>query len=210
MKPITTEDNWSTWAGAGFAEQFRMEPEQLDAYWLKRSGLTRSGLWAKTFVRPFSPLPLTAAILEVGCNAGNQLVWLKSLGFGNLTGIDICPAAVAVAVARGLDARVFSARELPFGKDSFDLVFTSGVLSHLGPDNVEEAVREAVRVCNRYFWGCEYYQVPDQYRVCPTASLGYLWPGDYPAMFEAAGMKVRSRERLPGSERIESFLCEKE
>lgn len=207
MKPIPTEDNWSTWAGVGFADQFTLTPEQLNDHWLKRTGVSRSHLC----IEALGSLPLTSAILEVGCNAGNQLVLLESMGFSNLTGIDICPAAVAKARERGLfDARVASARELPFGQGVFDLVFTSGVLSHLGPDNVEEAVREAVRVTGRWFWGCEYYQVPDQYQVCPTAALGYLWPADYPAMFAAAGMKVRSRERLPGAERIESFLCEKE
>jgi SAM-dependent methyltransferase len=208
MRPIPTEENWRTWAGMGFADQFELAPRQLDEYWLAHMGVSRSEVIRR--MREATRLAPTAAILEVGCNAGNQLLLLKSLGFFNLSGIDICPLAVDRARARGLDALAASARDLPFGQNAFDLVFTSGVLSHLGPDHVEEAVREAVRVSARWFWGCEYFQVPDQYRNCPSASHGYLWAGDYPARFAAAGMKVRSRERLPGGECLESFLCEKE
>jgi SAM-dependent methyltransferase len=207
VQRIRTEANWSEWGGKQFAEQFVLSPEQLDRHWLARMGVARTALVDRMLRE--TRLPLGAWVLEAGCNAGNQLVLLRELGFSNLSGIDVSQAAVARARERGLDrVGVGTARELPYGANSFDLVFTSGVLSHIGPDDVETAVRECVRVTSQWFWGCEYFALPDTYQA--GAGAGYLWPADYAELFVLHGMKVVQRERLPGGEHIESFLCVKE
>jgi len=89
-------------------------------------------------------------ILEVGVGMGSDhLEWAKSMP-RSLTGIDLTQRAVEMTRARfGLysreaDVRVADAEELPFPDDSFDLVYSWGVLHH-SPDT-ERAVREVHRV----------------------------------------------------------------
>jgi ubiquinone/menaquinone biosynthesis C-methylase UbiE len=45
------------------------------------------------------------------------------------------------------------AAKLPFGNDSFDLVFSSDVLEHLPEEKAKQAIREMYRVTKKYFYG---------------------------------------------------------
>ena len=88
-------------------------------------------------------------VLEIGVGLGaDYLEWLKHGAIA--TGIDLTPAAVAAASRRcraaGFtpDVRVADAEHLPFCEDSFDVVYSYGVLHH-SPDTAA-CIREAVRV----------------------------------------------------------------
>jgi len=205
---IPTELNWSGRSGSSFADMFTFGPEELDAGWERMAGIRRTAL--SRVVLDKAGLSPFAEILEVGCNAGNQLVLLRSMGYSCLAGIDICEEAILRARSRYLDVVVGSARALPWKDGRYNLVFTSGVLSHVGPEHVGEAVRECIRVTRRWFWGCEYFALPPQYAQAPGREAGYLWPADYKALFMHQGMKLVHSLRLPGPECLESFLMEKE
>jgi len=89
-------------------------------------------------------------VLEIGVGMGaDHLEWAKS-GPHSLTGIDLTPRAIEHARARfhiyGLhsDLRVADAEQLPFADESFDLVYSYGVL-HVSPDT-PRAVQEVRRV----------------------------------------------------------------
>jgi len=80
-------------------------------------------------------------VLDVGCGDGR----LPSLyAAPEVVVIDSSPAAVESAVARGLDAQLADAQELPFADSSFDVVTCSHALYHV-PD-VDRALAEFVRV----------------------------------------------------------------
>lgn len=100
----------------------------------------------------------TDSILEVGCNAGWNLTYLSGLGRGGLAGIE--PQSYAVARAKSrlpqCDVRQASAFDLPFADQSFDLVFTSGVLIHIHRDDLPRAMAEMYRVSRRYVLYIEY------------------------------------------------------
>lgn len=92
-----------------------------------------------------------AKVLEVGVGAGSDfLQWVRA--GAHATGIDVTPEGVEHVQNRlavyGLEAdevRVADCENLPFADNSFDLVYSWGVIHHT-PDT-PKAMREIVRVC---------------------------------------------------------------
>lgn len=70
-------------------------------------------------------------ILDLGCGDGVLTEKLASLGC-QVVGVDSSADQVAAAQARGLDARVVDARELPFEAE-FDAVFSNAALHWMRP-----------------------------------------------------------------------------
>jgi SAM-dependent methyltransferase len=121
------------------------EYESLDRLAMRR--LDRTG-WLRfddldeeqTLIRAVAEVHPTR-VLDVGCGDGR----LASLfAAPEVVCVDSSPAAVEAATARGLDAQLADARELPFPDGSFDAVTCNHTLYHL-PDP-DQALAEFVRV----------------------------------------------------------------
>jgi ubiquinone/menaquinone biosynthesis C-methylase UbiE len=90
-----------------------------------------------------------ARLLEVGCGMGTDLLQF-SRGGARCVGIDLTPRSIEITRHRfklyGADGAfmISDAENLPFGDDSFDVVYSNGVLHHT-PDT-EGAIREVHRV----------------------------------------------------------------
>ncbi|HTP81012.1 MAG TPA: class I SAM-dependent methyltransferase [Bacteroidota bacterium] len=88
-------------------------------------------------------------VLEVGCGLGTDLIQFARAG-AEVTGIDLTPQSIDFVRKRfrleGLPLRadVADAEHLPFDDDSFDVVYSFGVLHHT--PNTQRAVREVYRV----------------------------------------------------------------
>ena len=103
------------------------------------------------FIHRFADFGSTAgqSVLEVGVGLGTDHVEFARAG-AKLHGIDLTEKGVALVRQRleleGLDSdlQVADAEQLPFEDDSFDIVYSWGVLHHT-PDT-PRAMREAVRV----------------------------------------------------------------
>jgi ubiquinone/menaquinone biosynthesis C-methylase UbiE len=109
-------------------------------------------------------------VLEIGCGTGTDLLQFARHG-ALVTGIDLTPRSIEIARRRfevyGLkgDFAIGDAEDLTFPDESFDAVYSFGVLHHT-PD-IERAIREAHRVLRRggraiamiyhrgslYYWG---------------------------------------------------------
>jgi pseudaminic acid biosynthesis-associated methylase len=122
--------------------------------------------------------------VEVGCNVGWNLEYLRRLGVAELHGIE--PQAYAVARARermpAVDIVQGTAFALPFGTASADLVFTSGVLIHISPDTVGAALDEIYRVSNRWIVAIEYDGEVEQ-EIPYRGHDGALWKRDHGALW---------------------------
>ena len=91
-------------------------------------------------------LDATSRVLEVGCGTGNYAAAVRSAVGCECTGIDASPQMLAKLKARTSEVHAVDGRaeRLPFGENSFDLVYSVDVVHHLEDRNA--AFREAARV----------------------------------------------------------------
>lgn len=83
-------------------------------------------------------------VLEIGCGHGAMLDYFKERG-AFVKGIDINPEAVFYCKSRGIDAIQADCRNIPFKDNSFDVVFSLGVVEHF-PETIK-SMKEHVRLC---------------------------------------------------------------
>jgi pseudaminic acid biosynthesis-associated methylase len=146
---------WKGDFGKDYTDRNTLDPTELDALYRSNYGVSRTAL-NQSFL---AQIPAEARILEVGCNVGNQLLLLHQSGYTNLHGIEIQSYAVERARKRVPGASIVegSALNIPFPDQTFDLVFTSGVLIHIAPANLANVLDEVHRTSKTWIWGFEYY-----------------------------------------------------
>lgn len=83
-------------------------------------------------------------ILDIGCGPGEVTQRFLDELHADVCAIDISPRMVELTKARGVDARVADAEELPFGDNDFDCAFAGWVLYHV--PKLDQAIAEAARV----------------------------------------------------------------
>ncbi len=99
------------------------------------------------------------SVLEVGCNRGHNLVALESLDRDlRVFGAEPNDRARKIARKQGLLVHNRSVYNLPMewqGRQ-FDLVMTSGVLIHIPPDRLDEALTGLYAASGKYLLAIEY------------------------------------------------------
>ena len=180
MAKTQQEEVWNGEFGEKYTDRNIMSPDELDQLCIDNYGISRTEL-NKEVLDKLN----VDRILEVGCNVGNQLLLLKKMGYTNLWGIELQEYAVEIARKRtsGINIAKGSAFDIPYKNKFFDLVFTSGVLIHISPDDIDKVLIEIYRCTNKYIWGFEYYN-PEGYQMVnyrETDSL--LWKTDFAKLF---------------------------
>ncbi|MCK4387779.1 MAG: methyltransferase domain-containing protein [Dehalococcoidia bacterium] len=80
-------------------------------------------------------LPRDSKIIDIGCGSGSTLAMFRNLGYFKLTGIDISHHSMQLCSRsfgfdEGKDTFLMDARNVEFSDNSFDLVFSDGLLEH--------------------------------------------------------------------------------
>lgn len=145
----TPLDTWRTDFGDAYTERNSATHAALAA---------RLAMWARILKAMEGQPP--RSILEAGANLGLNLRALRLLTPADLTAVEPNATARARLVGDGILPvdRVHDGfcAKLPFNDDSFDLVFTSGVLIHIPPSELDASCRELHRVAARYLLAVEY------------------------------------------------------
>ncbi len=167
---------WSGEFGREYTDRNTFEIDALDSLYRNNYGITRTQI-NQDFL---GGIAHDASFLEVGCNTGNQLLLLQRMGYTNLSGVELQPYALEIARTRtrNISMAQGSALALPYDDASFDVVFTSGVLIHIAPEDIPRAVSEIHRVSKRFIWGLEYY-APNVTEVNYRQHDGLLWKMNY-------------------------------
>jgi pseudaminic acid biosynthesis-associated methylase len=187
---------WQGDFGRDYTNRNSITPEQVDALWIKNYGISRTTL-NREFLRE---IPKDARILEVGCNLGNQLVLLQQLGYTNLYGIEAQGYALAATRTRVRDLNLIQATafDIPYKDKYFDLVFTAGVLIHIAPGDLAQALTEIHRCARNFVWGAEYYSpVPTEVHYRGHDAL--LWKSDFADEYlkRFRDMQLVKEQKLP-------------
>lgn len=181
MNKITfQEKKWKGKFGKEYTLRNPLRTTEVDKLYLQNYGVTRTKL-NKEFL---SNLNCSIKILEVGSNVGTQLMLLQKMGFKHLFGIDINREAIefSKSTTKNIDIIQGSALDTPFRDNYFDLVFTTGLLIHISPSNIEKVLREIHRCTKKYIWGFEYYA--DRYtEVLYQGKKNMLWKTNFPKLY---------------------------
>ena len=172
---------WESKFGNAYTKRNPKSVEGMDKSYLQTVGITRTKLTEKFL----SGVTINNA-LEVGCNAGVQLRILNNLGYKNLYGIEINECAIDMSKenTKGKDIYIIkgSALDIPYKDSFFDLVFTSGLLIHISPDDINHVLDEIHRCSRKYIWCYEYYS--DRYEeVTYREEDDLLWKTDFVQLF---------------------------
>jgi SAM-dependent methyltransferase len=119
-------------------------------------------------------------ILEVGCNRGHNLVALSYVQELDLYGIDINPYSILLAREnKDISFNLGDIFDILYKDSYFDLVLSSGVLIHIPPSRLTEALSEVMRVSKRYFLMLEYnYDFEEFEKVEYRENVGF-WRGNF-------------------------------
>lgn len=180
MKKTFQAEKWSGTFGRDYTSRNPYTIEDTEALYHKEFGIPRTAMNME-FI---GMLPRDARILEVGSNVGAQLIVLQRMGFTELYGIELQPGAVEFSktVTKGISLIIGSALDVPFKDGYFNLVFTSGVLIHIAPDDLGTAMREIYRVSGRYIWGFEYF-AEELTEIDYRGERNLLWKANYPQIY---------------------------
>lgn len=202
---------WKGEFGREYTDRNTLDGKELDELYRKNYGLTRTEI-NENFLREVSR---DASFLEVGCNTGNQLSLLRQMGWPNLSGIELQPYALAIAQTRipGISLKQGSALALPYADTSFDVVFTSGMLIHIAPQDLPRVMDEIYRTSRKYIWGLEYF-APEVTEVTYRAHCALLWKMDFARCYleRFPSLELVQEQQLPyvGSANVDTvFLLRK-
>jgi len=173
-------EHWSGEFGKSYTDRNPQTFAEMDALHVREFGVSRSAL-NEEFL---GELDRSSRILEVGANVGAQLLGLQAMGFERLYGIELQPYAVEKSKAntQGINLIQGSAFDIPFKDGYFDLVYTSGVLIHLSPEDIGVALDEIIRCTRAFVWGWEYY-APEYTAVPYRGNNELLWKTDFAQLY---------------------------
>lgn len=133
--------------------------------------------------------------LEVGCNTGANLRWLRDR-VPQIYGIDVSETALRDVRQSMPDINAVHAagRDLPFRDQWFDLVYTMGVLIHQPIDSLPLVMSEIVRCSRRYVLCGEYYA--DAITEVPyRGHAGALFKRDFGGLYQTLFPELVLRDK---------------
>lgn len=175
------------------------------------AGSSRQAFWR----RILQEFP-SERILEVGCNAGANLLQISTLTAPTgVFGVDVNESALRTLRERNQDVNVNWAkgRALPFRDAWFDMVFTTGVLIHQPESSLPLVMSEIVR-CSRRFVLCGEYAADKTEEVAYRGETGALFRRDYRKLYEELFPELQLRQEgfldeADGFDRVTYYVFEK-
>ena len=171
---------WAAQFGKEYSDRNAFTLEEIESLYRKQYGVTRTEMNSR-FIKDFDE---DMKILEVGSNIGNQLLCLQKIGFRNLYGIELQSYAIELSKNRTRDINIIqgSAFDIPFRDNNFELVFSSGLLIHISPDDISAVLDEIYRCTKQYIWCFEYYSA-EYTRVKYRGYDDLLWKANFSKLF---------------------------
>ena len=140
------------------------------------------------------------SVLEVGSNIGLNLIYLNQLYGEDLDLFAVEPNIAAFnklaseAQLKNLKkAWNCNAFNLPLEDGSIDLVFTSGVLIHIAPEDLRRATDEVVRVANKFVLCMEYFSHKAE-SIEYRGRKGLLFKRDFGAFYQDTYPELKCRD----------------
>ena len=129
------------------------------------------------------------SVLEVGCNAGFNLRAIRSVRRDvEIKGIDVNADALTEAANAGFDVEEMSLLDAGAKwPDEFDLVFSCGVLIHVAPEHISDAMDSIIEASRQYVLCVEYEATKEE----PVVYRGHserLWRRPFGELYQQKGL----------------------
>lgn len=188
---MSTQEFWSKDGG----DEYTLRNADVD--WRKRASF-----WRDTIPKE------VLTVFECGTNVGANLRAIRACRAVQVQGVELNQLAVDVAVARGLAVQqqdLLTMQAFPLA----DLVFTCGVLIHMSPEQIGDAMEQVAALSKRYVMAVEYMDETET-MVNYRGSDGLLWRRNYAKLYEQMGLRVvRQGDAGDGFDRCGFVLCAK-
>jgi len=151
------------------------------------------------------------SVLEVGCNRGHNLAAIKQIDPEIRTvGIDVNVGALREAEGIVDEVYAIAGQDIgiKFNPGEFDLVFTSGVLIHVPPEDLLLTMQNVKIAAYRHVLAIEYADKDDvevQYR----GHSDKLWRRPYGKYYEQLGLRMVEHGPAEGWDDCHYWLLEK-
>lgn len=134
------------------------------------------------------------SFLDVGCNAGWNLLALRKISDGfAMSGVDVNHAALLQAANEGFDVINYPASQVAdideLGAGCAQMVITSGVLIHIPPVELEAVMRAIVAASAKYVL-CIEYDAPAEQMIEYRGHQHRLWKRPFGELYARMGMSV--------------------
>lgn len=175
---LTEQEQW--WrgeAGNAYLARNRVEWHKRVPFWRHILGLTQAN-----------------SILEVGCNAGWNLRAIKTVDNEiSAFGVEINERAREEATDAGLSVFPASAAEVGvLWPEQFDLTFTAGVLIHISPSHLREAMFSIAQASNRWVLAVE-YEADQEQEINYRGESERLWKRPFGELYAELGLTQRHK-----------------
>lgn len=164
------------------------------------------------FFREVLNLTNAGNVLEVGCNKGHNLQAIAAVSpWIELAGCDVNETAVGLGRIALPEAFIehFSAAELDKFGIKFDMVFTSGVLIHIAPEDLKAVMNGIIDASEKYVLAVE-YAASDEMEVTYRGHEGKLWRRPFGKLYESLGLKlVKEWPAGDGFDNCQAWLLQK-
>jgi pseudaminic acid biosynthesis-associated methylase len=145
------------------------------------------------------------SVLELGCNAGWNLLAIREVADPDVDLMGVEPNHSAAAEAEHRHLTVYSLDWM--ARLRADLVFTAGVLIHVPPEDLPETMRSIVRAAKRYVICIEYYEDTEE-EIKYRGDWGLLWKRPFGKLYTDMGLKlVRPPTVLPVQDGFDNCTC---
>jgi pseudaminic acid biosynthesis-associated methylase len=187
------EQFWSGSFGSEYTRRNRVSAQKRIPFWTNVLGATQA-----------------RSVLDVGCNAGWNLQAIKSIDPTIVAaGIDVNSDAVGEARSNELDARVASIYQAAqLFPAAFDLVCTSGVLIHIPPESLREAMLNIIAASKRWVLAVE-YESSEEEEIVYRGNTERLWKRPFGRLYENLGLETVVESDAQGFDRCRTWLMVK-
>ena len=156
--------------------------------WIEDYILSTDHPHRQLIVDALKELPIPVGILEMGCNAGPNLMNLRAeFPETQLAGFDVSEQAIEKAkeFLPNVILKVGDLRNIPFEDKSFDVGIADASLMYISPKEINQALDEIDRVIRKTLVIVERVSEKEE-------NNGYIWSRNYPKLLEKRGYQVKT------------------
>jgi ubiquinone/menaquinone biosynthesis C-methylase UbiE len=163
------------------------------------------GKLTKGLITDFVKTHRVSSVLELGCNTGKNLLAISEVTQGiHLVGIDICEDAIKFGKeveqnpARLLVGSIYDLAG--FKDNSFDLVFTRGVLLHINHIKTPMVIKEMLRITKKHIFHIERHSIIPEVQSYAAGNIPHAFSHNFKEIYGNFGLipKVAKVRKLIG------------